>query len=95
MSDEKLYSTKDAAKFLGASIRTLKRWRKSGKLVPEIKGDIQPSSGDTFDETGAIERVTPTATKAGNETAQKSRQSVARAPADCHQTFVQRLDLRG
>lgn len=35
---EKLYSTKEAAKFLGVSVRTLKYWRKSGKLVPEIKG---------------------------------------------------------
>lgn len=38
MSDQKLYSTKEAAKFLGVSVRTLKYWRKNGKLVPEIKG---------------------------------------------------------
>ena len=36
----KLYSTKDFASLTGVSIRTLKRWRKSGKLVPQtIKGD--------------------------------------------------------
>ena len=37
--DQKLYTIKEAAQFLGVSVRTLKRWRKSGKLVPEIKGD--------------------------------------------------------
>ena len=36
----KLYSTKEFAELAGVSIRTLKRWRKSGKLVPKtIKGD--------------------------------------------------------
>ena len=34
-----LFDTKQAAKFLGVSVRTLKRWQKSGKLVPEKKGD--------------------------------------------------------
>ena len=40
MSDEeKLYSTKEAAKFLGVSVITLKRWKKkSGKLVPKKIG---------------------------------------------------------
>ena len=32
-----LFNTKQAAKFLGVSVRTLKYWQKSGKLVPEIK----------------------------------------------------------
>ena len=36
----KLYSTKEFAELAGVSIRTLKRWRKAGKLVPQtIKGD--------------------------------------------------------
>ena len=36
-ADEKqeLFNTQEAAKFLGVSVRTLKRWRKSGKLVPD------------------------------------------------------------
>ena len=36
-ADEKqdLLTTKQAAEFLGVSVRTLKRWRKSGKLVPD------------------------------------------------------------
>ena len=29
------FDIKEAAKFLGVSVRTLKRWRKSGKLVPD------------------------------------------------------------
>ena len=36
---QELFDIKEAAKFLGVSIRTLKYWRKSGKLVPEKKGD--------------------------------------------------------
>ena len=36
---EKLFSTKEAADFLHVSIRTLKRWRASGKLVPVVTGD--------------------------------------------------------
>ena len=36
---EKFFSTKEAAKFLHVSIRTLKRWRASGKLVPVVTGD--------------------------------------------------------
>ena len=34
----KLYSTKEMAELLHVSIRTLKYWRKSGKLIPEVKG---------------------------------------------------------
>ena len=33
---DKLFSTKDAADFLHVSIRTLKYWRKTGKLVPIV-----------------------------------------------------------
>ena len=40
-SDEKLYSTKEAAQFLSVSVITLKRWKKSGKLVPKEIGIIQ------------------------------------------------------
>ena len=36
--DQKLYSTKQAAQFLGVSVITLKRWKKSGKLVPKEIG---------------------------------------------------------
>ena len=43
--DQKLYSTKQAAKFLGVSVRTLKYWRKSGKLVPE---KCNPRTGEKF-----------------------------------------------
>lgn len=33
-----LYSTKETAEMLHISIRTLKYWRKTGKLIPEAKG---------------------------------------------------------
>ena len=29
------FDINEAAKFLGVSVRTLKRWRKSGKLIPD------------------------------------------------------------
>ena len=32
---QELFDINEAAKFLGVSVRTLKRWRKSGKLVPD------------------------------------------------------------
>ena len=35
----KMYSTKEFAELAGVSIRTLKRWRKSGKLTPIKTGD--------------------------------------------------------
>ena len=37
----KLFSTKEFAELSGVSIRTLKRWRKDGKLIPAktVKGD--------------------------------------------------------
>ena len=38
MDNPKLYSTKEAAQIIGKNIKTLERWRKSGKLVP-IKVD--------------------------------------------------------
>ena len=38
MTDEKFYSRKEAAKFLKISIDTLKRLRKTGKLIPERFG---------------------------------------------------------
>lgn len=34
----KLFSTAEAAKFLGVSVKTLRRWKKSGVLVPEKMG---------------------------------------------------------
>ena len=34
----RLYSTKETAEILKVSIRTLKYWRKEGKLVPEVRG---------------------------------------------------------
>ena len=37
MIDMKYYTLKEAAEFLGKSVRTLKYWCKSGKFVPEIK----------------------------------------------------------
>ena len=40
----KMYSTKEFAELAGVSIRTLKRWRKSGKLEPVGKG----AKGDKF-----------------------------------------------
>ena len=46
--DQKLYSTKQAAKFLGVSVRTLKRWKNSGKLVPEKMGHKGRGKCDTF-----------------------------------------------
>ena len=84
MSDEKLYSTKQAAKFIGVSVRTLKYWRKNGKLVPDIKGANGKRGGRgkgakyTLEqlkrvqksETSAIERV-QSATQAGNEIVQE------------------------
>lgn len=48
MSDEKFYTIKEAAKFLGVSVRTLKRWKKSGKLVPEKMGHKGRGKCDTF-----------------------------------------------
>ena len=36
---DKLFSTKEAADFLHVSIKTIKRWRKSGQLVPYKTGD--------------------------------------------------------
>ena len=36
----KYYTLPEAAAFLGKSTRTLKRWLKSGKLIPEKTGDI-------------------------------------------------------
>ena len=33
-----LFDIKQASEFLGVSVRTLKYWRKSGKLVPDTKG---------------------------------------------------------
>lgn len=33
---QELFDIKEAAKFLGVSVRTLKYWRKSGKLVPDV-----------------------------------------------------------
>lgn len=57
----KHYTTKEAADFLGVSIRTLKRWRKSGKLVPEKKGDTGKrggrGKGDKYSES-QLKRVT-------------------------------------
>ena len=44
----KLYTIDEAAKFLKKSVRTLRRWLKSGKLVPEKKGDIGRGKCDTF-----------------------------------------------
>ena len=44
----KLYTIEEAAKFLRKSVRTLRRWLKSGKLVPEKKGDIGRGKCDTF-----------------------------------------------
>ena len=35
----KLFKTNEAAKFLGVSVKTIKRWRKSGKLIPTQTGD--------------------------------------------------------
>ena len=32
---QELFDINEAAKFLGVSVRTLKYWRKSGKLVPD------------------------------------------------------------
>ena len=32
---QETFNIKEAAKFLGVSVRTLKRWRKSGKLIPD------------------------------------------------------------
>ena len=34
--EQKSFDIKEAAKFLGVSVRTLKYWRKSGKLVPDV-----------------------------------------------------------
>lgn len=44
----KMYTTKEAAEFLGVSVRTIRRWLKSGKLVPEKKGDIGRGKCDIF-----------------------------------------------
>ncbi|MBR3050245.1 MAG: helix-turn-helix domain-containing protein, partial [Selenomonadaceae bacterium] len=53
-----LFDTKQAAKFLGVSVRTLKRWLKSGKLVPKIKGDKGRGKCDIFSEE-QLKNVTP------------------------------------
>ena len=45
-----LFDTKQAAKFLGISVRTLKYWRKSGKLVPDSIGETGAKRGP---KTGA------------------------------------------
>lgn len=49
-----LYSTNGAAEFLHVSTRTLKRWRKSGKLVPCITSD----KGDKFYSAEQLAGVT-------------------------------------
>lgn len=43
---DKLFSPKEAAKFIGVTVRTLKRWRKSGHLVP----DVIVTHGDRHDK---------------------------------------------
>ena len=43
-----MYTTKEAATYLGKSVRTLRRWLRSGKLVPEKKGDIGRGKCDIF-----------------------------------------------
>lgn len=44
----KEFSIQETAEFLGISISTLRRWIKSGKLVPENKGGIGRGNGATF-----------------------------------------------
>lgn len=44
----KEFSIQEAADYLGVSIRTLRRWIQSGKLVPETKGGIGRGNGATF-----------------------------------------------
>ena len=44
----KLFSTREAAKFLGVSVRTLRRWIKSGKLSRSVAGDNFAGAGDNF-----------------------------------------------
>lgn len=36
---DKLFTTKEAADFLGKSVKTIKRWRKTGYLIPVKTGD--------------------------------------------------------
>lgn len=52
MTDEKFYSRREAAKFLKISIDTLKRLRKSGKLVPEKFG----KNNSVFYSEGQLKR---------------------------------------
>lgn len=44
----KTYTLQETAEFLGISIKTLRRWIKSGKLVPETKGGVGRGNGATF-----------------------------------------------
>lgn len=48
---DKMYSTQAAAEFLKISVRTLRRWVKSGKLSRSVAGDIHFGGGDMFSVT--------------------------------------------
>ena len=55
--DQKLYSTKQAAKFLGVSVRTLKYWRKSGKLVPDSQEETSAKFGRRLVQKYSLEQL--------------------------------------
>ena len=57
MSDQQLYSTKQAAKFLGVSVRTLKYWRKSGKLVPDSQEETSAKFGRRLVQKYSLEQL--------------------------------------
>ena len=42
---QETFNIKEAAKFLGVSVVTLKRWRKSGKLVPDTISQTKSKRG--------------------------------------------------
>ena len=95
--DQKLYSTKQAAKFLGVSVRTLRYWRKSGKLVPTIKGDTGPGNGAKSARNGAksARNGAKSARNGAKRATKKSRQTVASAASFSEQTFERGHKDRG